>query len=104
LTELRKIARIDSESLERASSLFGTGCGHSGMHCTHVNVDGIEQQRGAVWVGIEPAFEGDLFEMFGLTGAWFKLRVVHVLDVSLLPVVRFGTNRRDIKTMGCFHV
>ena len=74
------------------------------MNGAHVNVDRIEQQRRAVWVRVEPALESDLFEVFRFSGARLDFRLVHVLDVRLLPVVSFSTDGGNIEAMRCFEV
>lgn len=42
--------------------------------------------------------------MFWLARARFNLRLSHVLDIRLLPVVRFGTHGGDVQTMCSFHI
>src|SRR6201989_2246517 len=74
------------------------------MDRAHVNVDRIEQQSRAVWVSIEPALESTLFEMFRFAGARIDLRLVHELDVRLLPVVSFGADGGDVETVRGFEI
>src|ERR1043165_5005841 len=74
------------------------------MNRAHVNVDRVEQQRRSVRVRVEPAFERDLLEVFRLAGAWLDLGTVHVLDVSLLPVMRFSTDRGQIESKSRFEI
>ncbi len=74
------------------------------MHCAHVDVDGVEQQRRAVQVRVEPALERDLFEMLRLSRARLDFRLIQVLEISLLPIVRFGADGGNIQAMGGFHV
>ena len=74
------------------------------MNRAHVNVDRVEQQRGAIRIRIEPALEGNLFEVFRLAGAWLDLRLVHVLDIGLLPVVSFGSDGGNVETMRGFEI
>src|SRR6185437_11807713 len=96
--------RVNTKSLESTSTRFSRGCSHRGMDRAQVNVDRIEQQRRAVWIRVEPAFESDLFEVFRLTGARIDLRLVHVLDVRLLPVMRFSADGGNIEAMRGFEV
>src|SRR5881394_2529128 len=74
------------------------------MNRAHVNVDRVEQEGGAVWIGIQPAFESDLLEVFGLAGAWLDLRLVQILDVGLLPVMCFGADGGNVETKRRFKV
>src|SRR6476620_8287473 len=74
------------------------------MHSAHINVNGVEQQRGAVWVCVEPALKGDLIEMFRLACAWFYLRLGQVVDVRLLAVMRSPSHSWNVQTMGGFHI
>jgi hypothetical protein len=71
---------------------------------TRVNVDRIEQRGCAVRIRVEPALEGDLFEVFRLSRARLDLRLVHVLDVRLLPVVRFSADGGNVEAMRGFEI
>ena len=74
------------------------------MHRPHVNVDRVEQQRRAVRIRVEPAFEGNLLEMFWLTGARLDLRLGHVFEISLLPVMRDRADGGNVEAVCGFHV
>src|SRR6266550_7913908 len=99
LAQLREITGIDAEALEGAPARGCGSSGHGGMDRAHVNVDRVEQQRGAVWVCIEPTLKRDLLEMLCFTGARFDLRLVHVFDIRLLPVMRFGADGGNVQSM-----
>jgi hypothetical protein len=72
--QLGQIARINAKAFEGTAPCFGRSCRHRRVHRTHVHVDRVEQQRRAVGIRVEPAFEGDLLEVFWLAGARFDLR------------------------------
>jgi hypothetical protein len=92
--EFGEIARIDAKAFEGATAFRAGSGGHRRVRCAGVHVNRVEQKRRALRVGVEPTLEGDLLEMFGASGARLDLRLVHVGDVSLLPVVRGGADRR----------
>ena len=74
------------------------------MHRAHVNVDRVEQQRGAVRIGVEPTLESNLLEVFWFSGARLDLRIVHVLDVGLLPVMSYGADSGNVEPERGFQV
>src|SRR3712207_7009082 len=48
--------------------------------------------------------EGDLLEVLRPAGARVRLRLVHELDVGLLPVVRLGADGGDVEPVRGLHV
>src|SRR6266498_313365 len=104
LAQLRKIAGVDTETFESATPCLCRSSSHGCMNCAHVHINRVEQQGGTVRIRVEPALKRHLFEMFWLACARFDLRVRHVLDVGLLPVVRFGANSGYIEAMRGFHI
>ena len=66
-SEFGQVAGINTESFESFAALLSRSCRHRRMHRAHVNVDRIQQQRRAVWIRVEPAFESNLFEVLRLS-------------------------------------
>src|SRR6266498_25251 len=104
LAQLREIPGVHTETFESATPCLCRSSSHGCMNCAQVHINRVEQQGGAVRIRVEPALKRDLFEMFWFARARFDLRVRHVLDVGLLPVVRFGANSGYIEAMSGFHV
>ena len=104
LAQLGEVARVNAKTFECAPARLRRSRGHRRMDRAHVNVDRVEQQGGAVWICIKPALKRDLLEVFRLAGARLDLRLIHVLDVRLLPVVSLRADGGNIQTMRGFHV
>ena len=102
--EFGQVAGIDAESLERLAPGFRRSRRHRRVDGAHVNVDGVEQQRRAVGIRVQPSLESDLLEMLRLTGARFDFRIVEISEKCLLPVMRDCADGGNVEAMSGFHV